>query len=102
MTQPAAEPFEVVCPCCQARLRLDPTLQAVLSHELPSEERSVKNLTEALQGLKGEAAMRQAKFQESLKAEKEKRGLLERKFQDALRRSKDQPLEKPIRDIDLD
>lgn len=102
MSEPAAEPFEVLCPCCQAKLRLDPTLRVVLSHEPPPEQRTVKNLIEAVQGLKSEAAMRQAKFEESLRAEKGKKNLLDKKFQDALRRTKDQPVEKPVRDIDLD
>ena len=101
MTQPIAEPFEVLCPCCQAKLRIDPMFQAVLSHELPPEERTVKNLADAMQGLKGEAALRQAKFEESLRAQKSMKELLDKKFQDALRRTKDQPVEKPVRDIDL-
>ena len=41
-------------------------------------------------------------FEESLKAEKTKKDLLEKKFHDALKRTKDAPLIKPIRDIDLD
>ncbi len=102
MTQPSSEPFEVLCPCCQAKLRLDPTLKAVLSHEPPPEQRTVKNLEEAVQGLRDEAAMRQAKFEESLRAQKAMKDLLDKKFQDALRRTKDQPIEKPVRDIDLE
>jgi hypothetical protein len=102
MTQEPQEPFEVLCPCCQAKLRVDPELQAVLSHELPPEERAVKTLTEAVKGLKAEAAQRQARFEESLKLEKSKKDLLDKKFQDALKRTKDIPLIKPIRDIDLD
>jgi len=102
MTQEPPEPFEVLCPCCQAKLRVDPELRAVLSHELPPEERSVKTLTEAMKGLKAEAAQRQARFEESLKLEKGKKDLLDKKFHDALKRTKDIPLSKPIRDIDLD
>lgn len=102
MAENAREPFEVVCPCCQARLRVDAETGDVLSHELPPEERTVKDLTQAVMGLKAEAAQRQAKFEESLKLEKHKKDLLDRKFQDALKRTKDAPLTKPIRDIDLD
>jgi hypothetical protein len=102
MSQEGTEPFEVLCPCCGAKLRVDPVLRAVLSHELPPEERSVKDLTDAVKGLKAEAAHRQAKFEESLKAEKGKKDLLDKKFQDALKRTKDVPITKPIRDIDLD
>ena len=73
MTQEPPEPFEVLCPCCQAKLRVDPELRAVLSHELPPEERSVKTLTEAMKGLKAEAAQRQARFEESLKLRRARR-----------------------------
>jgi hypothetical protein len=96
------EPFEVVCPCCKAKLRVDPGFRTVLSHEPPPEERTVKDLGQALKGLEAEAAQRQAKFEESMKAQKTKRDLLDRKFQDALKRAKDEPITKPTRDIDLD
>ncbi len=102
MAQEPQEPFEVLCPCCQATLRVDPEMRAVLSHEPPPKERSVKTLTEAVQGLKAEAAQRQARFEESLKLEKSKKDLLDKKFQDALKRTKGIPFSKPIRDIDLD
>jgi hypothetical protein len=102
MSQDAKEPIEVVCPCCQAKLRVDPELQAVLSYEPPPEERTVRDLTEAVKGLQAEAAQRQAKFEESLKAEKSKKNLLDRKFQEALKKAKDEPITKPVRDIDLD
>ncbi len=102
MPQTPEEPFEIVCPCCQTRLRVDATLRVVLSHEPPPEERSVKDLGQAVKGLKAEAAQRQARFEESMKLEKGKKELLDRKFHDALKRTKDVPLSKPIRDIDLD
>jgi hypothetical protein len=102
MSENVLEPFEVLCPCCQARLRVDPEMHAVLSHEPPPEERTVKDLTQAVMGLKAEAAYRQVKFEESMKLEKNKKDLLDKKFRDALKRTKDMPVSKPIRDIDLD
>ena len=102
MSQETVEPFEIVCPCCQARIRVDPAVRMVLSHEPPPEERSVKDLEQAVKDLKAEATQRQARFEESMKLEKNKKDLLDRKFQDALKRTKDVPLVKPIRDIDLD
>lgn len=102
MSQDAKEPLEVVCPCCQAKLRVDPELQAVLSYEPPPEERTVRDLSEAVKGLQAEAAQRQARFEESLKAERSKKNLLDKKFQDALKKAKDEPITKPTRDIDLD
>jgi hypothetical protein len=102
MSQEPVEPFEIVCPCCQARIRVDPAVQMVLSHEPPPEERNVKDLEQAVKDLRAEAVQRQARFEESMKLEKNKKDLLDRKFQDALKRTKDVPLIKPIRDIDLD
>jgi hypothetical protein len=102
MPQEHPEPFDVVCPCCRAKLRVDPEHRAVLSHEPPPEERSVKDLTDAVKGLKAEAAQRQARFEESMKAQKGKKSLLDKKFQDALKKAKDEPITKPTRDIDLD
>lgn len=102
MVKEAHEPFEVACPCCQAKLRVDPELKAVLSFEAPPEERRIKDLTEGVKGLKDEAAQRQARFEESLKAQKTKKNLLDKKFQEALKKAKDEPITKPTRDIDLD
>ena len=103
MADDPMEPFEVTCPCCQAKLRVDPALRAMLSHEPPPEPpRAVRDLSDAVKGLQSEAAQRQAKFEESLKAQKGKKDLLDKRFQDALKRTKDQPITRPIRDIDLE
>jgi hypothetical protein len=102
MSQESLEPFDLVCPCCQAKLRIDPELRAVLSFVPPPEERRIKDLTEGVKGLRSEAIQRQARFEESLKAEKSKKNLLDRKFQEALKKAKDEPITKPTRDIDLD
>jgi len=102
MGEEVREPFVVECPCCHATLRVDAALGAVLSHQPPPEQRTVRDLNEALKGLEAEAAERQARFQESLRAQKTKKDLLDRRFQDALKRSKDEPVTRPVRDIDLD
>ena len=102
MVKQAQEPFDVACPCCQAKLKVDPELKAVLSFEVPPEERRIKSLTDGVKGLKDEAAQRQARFEESMKAEKGKKNLLDKKFQEALKKAKDEPITKPTRDIDLD
>jgi hypothetical protein len=102
MAEERLEPFAVQCPCCQATLQIDPALRAVLSHELPAEPRSVRNLTDAVKGLEAEAAQRQAKFEESMRAQKSKKDLLDKRFQEALKRSKGEPVTRPVRDIDLD
>ena len=40
----AAQSFVVACPCCQAKLTIDPELGAVIAHEAPPPKRSVDDL----------------------------------------------------------
>ena len=51
--------------------------------------------------LKEQAEHREALFKQGTENEKVKSQLLERKFQAAFEKSKDEPVTKPIRDIDL-
>ncbi len=94
--------IELICPCCQARLTVDPELGQVLPHEPPPKTASVTDLKTAVEELKGEASKREARFKESMEAEKEKAKLLERKFKELLKKAKDEPITRPTRDIDLD
>lgn len=95
--------IEVECPCCQARLKIDPATEAIISHQAPERPRSVETLEAAVARLKGEAARREELFQRSLEAEKRHGEVLERKFEELLRQAKERPdLPPPARDIDLD
>jgi hypothetical protein len=96
------EVISVICPCCGARLNVDPELQKILSHEPPPEERSGLDLDHAASLLKEQAARRDAIFEQSSEDLKNQSQLLERKFKAALEKSKDEPIVKPTRDIDLD
>ena len=102
MSDEAKETIEVICSCCQARLTVDPELGAVLHHEPPPKTASVTDLKTAVEGLKGEAGKREARFKESMEAEKEKGKVLERKFKELLKKAKDEPITRPTREIDLD
>lgn len=94
--------ISVECPCCGARLNIDPELQKVLSHDPPPENRNVPDLGQAAALLKEQAARREAIFNQSSADVKNQSELLARKFAAALEKSKDEPVEKPTRDIDLD
>ncbi|MBI4390665.1 MAG: hypothetical protein HY575_02170 [candidate division NC10 bacterium] len=103
MAEETPTTFEVACPCCGARLMIDPEVRAVLSHEAPPKAQSVTDLKKAVEALKGEAGRRQTHFTQSMQAEKDKGKVLDRKFQEALRKAKDEPpTAPPARDIDLD
>lgn len=52
--------------------------------------------------LKEEANRRDEKYQQIMEAEKNKGKVLDRKFQDLLKKAKEEPITKPLKDIDLD
>ena len=95
------ETVRVMCPHCQAKLTVDPQLEAVIAHEPPPRARSAQDLGAAFQALEGATAKREETFKESLKSEQTKGKVLDRKFQEGLKKAKDTP-ERPLRPIDLD
>ena len=94
--------IQVVCPCCNATLTIDPALAAVLEHKLPAKPPPVAHLKDAVQLVKDEAARRDEKYQQLAEAEKNKGKVLDRKFQELLKKAQDEPIKKPLKDIDLD
>jgi hypothetical protein len=93
--------FELLCPCCGARLKVDPELKAVIAHEAPKVARKFETVDAAIEGLKTHDAEREKKFAASVEAEKSKRDVLNRKFEELFEKAKTDT-SKPIRDIDLD
>jgi hypothetical protein len=101
MSRPRA--FDVACPCCHARLRVDADLRAVISHQSPPKQPQISDLAEAAQALRDKESHREEQFQNSVQAERKRVRLLERKFEEAFRKAKDEPSgPPPPRDIDLD
>jgi hypothetical protein len=93
--------FEVSCPCCGARLKLDSELKAVIDHEAPKTPRKFGTVDEAVGALKSHDAEREKKFAASIEAEKSKKDVLNRKFEELFQKTKGDT-SRPIRDIDLD
>ncbi len=91
----------MLCPCCNARLKVDPELKAVVAHEAPKTPRKFASVDDALGALKGQDEEREKKFAASIEAEKSKKDVLNRKFQELFDKTKDDT-SKPVRDIDLD
>lgn len=102
MVQPKSKNLSIECPCCGARLAIDPELGKVVGHEAPPPKRSALDLDQAAALLREQAARREAIFRQSTEDMKIQSQLLEKKFEAALEKSKDEPVKKPTRDIDLD
>jgi hypothetical protein len=96
------ESFDVDCPCCKAKLTVDRRLGAVLSHVPPPRPPSSVDLDDTARLLREQAEAVEAKFRASVEAEKTKEDVLARKFAEGLKKAKDAPIEKPLRDFDLD
>ena len=97
-----APTVEVACPCCQARLTVDTELAVVLSHSAPPKAAPNVDLDDTARLLREQAERREERFRQSVEAEKKKEAVFDRLFQENLKKAKDQPVEKPLRDFDLD
>jgi len=92
----------VTCPCCDAMLTIDPTLAAVLDHKLPAKPQVMAHIKDAVNFVKEEATRRDEQYQKIAEAEKNKSKVLEAKFQELFKKAKEEPITKPLKDIDLD
>jgi hypothetical protein len=99
----APETFEVGCPHCNALLKVDPQVHAVISHTPPVRPKTFNDFEEAAQAMKDQESRKESLFQQSVEAERNKADILEKKFQESIRRAKETPdTGRPLRDFDLD
>jgi hypothetical protein len=101
MAKKPNETFETDCPCCRAKLTIDRSMGVVLAHVAPVRPPSI-DLDDTARLLRAHEDAVEAKFRASVEAEKTKEDVLARKFAEGLKRAKDAPIEKPLRDFDLD
>ena len=102
MAKQTTDNLNVTCPCCQAKLVVDPIFGAVLSHEAPVRSGPNVDLTDAQKILSEQNRQREDKFADSWFQESNKEDILAKKFEEAMKKAKDAPVTKPIRDFDLD
>jgi hypothetical protein len=102
MAKKESDNLHVTCPCCQAKLTVDPVFGAVLSHEAPPKAGPDVDLSDAAKILSEQQRQREDKFADSWFQETNKEDILTKKFEEAMKKAKDSPVEKPIRDFDLD
>ena len=93
--------LEIDCPCCGSTIVVDLGLRRVVSHTEP-ERRDKPELAEAHSILASEKAKREALFNQSVADEKGRSDVLSKRFEEALKQAKKEPIEKPMRDFDLD
>jgi|SRR5450432_3938881 hypothetical protein len=96
------ENLNVTCPCCEAKLVIDPIFGSVLSHQAAVKSGPNVDLTKAQNILEEQQRQREDKFADSWFQETNKEDILAKKFEEAMKKAKDGPVGKPIRDFDLD
>jgi pyocin large subunit-like protein len=96
--------FEVLCPCCEATLKIDPVTRAVISHTPKPAARTFADMEAAARAMREQDVRKESLFRQSVEAEKNKADLLDKKFAEAVRKAKEAPdPSKPfVRDFDLD
>lgn len=94
--------LHVTCPCCQAKLTIDPVFGAVLGHEEAPKAGPDIDLSDTAKVLNEQQRQREDKFSDSWFQEMNKEDILAKKFEEAMKKAKDMPADKPIHDFDLD
>ena len=102
MEEKKSATIQITCPCCDATLTVDTGLGVVLDHKLPVRPHMAVALEDAVKAVNEEASRRDQKYQQIAEAEKNKSKVLEAKFQELFKKAKEEPITKPLKDIDLD
>ena len=103
MPKPKPVTFEVECPCCRAKLKIDPEVKAVLSHQAHEAPRTLEDISLGVEKLKGAEARREESFQKSFEQMKSSKDVLARKFDELLKQAKeDDPTKAPPKPFGFD
>jgi len=95
-----AKNFEIVCPCCQALIVIDPLNGEILLHKA-KETKSTQSLESMVSNLETQKSEMEKRFEKQLESQKDRARILEEKFKEAMKRAdkSDKPLINPM---DLD
>jgi pyocin large subunit-like protein len=96
--------FEVMCPCCEATLKIDPVTRAVITHTPKPVARTFADMEAAARAMREGDVRKESLFRQSVEAEKNKAELMDKRFAEAVKKAKEEKdLTKPfLRDFDLD
>ncbi|MFQ5718495.1 MAG: hypothetical protein ACE5IK_03010 [Acidobacteriota bacterium] len=88
--EPAAATLDVVCPCCDAHLRVDGSTGAVLHHAAPR-KRPKQSFQQALEEERARRQRGDDAFGEALNSQRDQEALLERRFEEAMKQAARDP-----------
>ncbi len=95
-----AKNFEIVCPCCEALIVIDPLNGEILLHKA-KETKSTQSLESMVSNLETQKSEMEKRFEKQMESQKDRARILEEKFKEAVKRAdkSDKPLINPM---DLD
>jgi hypothetical protein len=97
------EAFEVSCPDCGAKLKIDPVTRAIIGHTAAPRKRMFEDFSDAAKAAREADARRDSIFAQSVDAQKNRDELMAKKFAEAVKKAKEGPMtERPLRDFDLE
>lgn len=91
------EKFTVICPCCEAVLKIDAQTGAILAHE--EKTKKLGSFEDLKSDLEKKRESRESLFAQEQQAQKDRERLLEEKFKEAMKRAGDdagQPYKNPL------
>ncbi len=92
--------LEVVCPCCETRLKVDKKTGEVLWQEEKPKE--APSLSDMVQGYQAHNEESEGEFHKQNSLQRERARLLDEKFKEAKKNVDLTSTDKPLRDFDLD
>jgi len=95
------ENLNVICPCCQAKLVIDPIFGAVLSHEAPVRQGPDVDLTKASNILEEQKRQREDKFADSWFQESNKEHILAKPSEVSMKKATAAGASKANRDFEM-
>jgi hypothetical protein len=90
------------CPCCGAQIKIDAVSGAIVESREAADQRKNASLSEAQQLLKEDSERIHDKYRQIAEADKAREATMDKKFREFFEKTKNDPHQKPVRDIDLD
>ena len=91
------EKLSIICPCCEATLKVDATTGAVLSHE--EKEKNLSSFEDLQKDLEMQSERREQLFQQEKAAQQDRSRILDEKFKEAFEKAdkdSDEPFKNPL------
>jgi len=96
----AANYLEIICPCCESKLRVDQKTGEVIW--MDEKKKELSSLSDMVKGLDAQRKEKESLFKKQSELQKERSRLLDEKFKESQKHVDKSDDTRPLRDIDFD